>query len=403
MLITIAAAILTLATLLVALLWRGWLALRRRPAPRFWRRTARWHLGLFAFHALVTVPLALGVLASRFVGTRGDEASYAGPRVEADGTWQAQSRQSLAAEHPPGSAVEATSTAPAPAPFEVHFSARDGVRLRAFLVPPRGDRRRSDGQPRFTAVLVHGLYRSAMEIEDPGRMLRDLGGEVLLIEMRNHGGSEHARPTFGLNESLDVLAAVDFVRSRPGASGRPLVLFAVSLGTAAAALAAPEIPDLGALILDAPMDDLRATATRMVARFPMSVPGLSGYWRRAILWSAEWLGGLPFDDVNPRESLARLSPRVPVLLIGAGHDWRMPPESVQALFESLPTDPEHKELWIEPEATHGKVWVVAPEEYLEHLKRLVEAATGSPDRVGTDGEAESGHSAAGDTALDAAS
>jgi len=400
MLIPIAAAILTLATLLLTLLWRGWLALRRRPATRFWRRTGRWHLGLFAFHALVTVPLALGVLASRFVGTRGDESAYTGPRLEADGTWEAQSRESLAAEHPPGSAAQAATTAPTPAPFEVHFSARDGVRLRGFLVPPRADRLGPDGEPRFTAVLVHGLYRSALEIEDPGRMLRDLGGEVLLLEMRNHGGSEHARPTFGLNESLDVLAAVDFVRSRPGPAGRPLVLFAVSLGTAAASLAAPEIPDLGALVLDAPMDGLRPTATRMIARFPMSVPGLSGYWRRAILWSAERLGGLPFDDVNPRESLGHLSPRVPVLLIGAGHDWRMPPESVQALFESLPTDPQRKELWIEPEATHGKVWVVAPEEYRGHLKRLVEAAIGTPDHQGADAEVESGNGAAG---VDAAS
>jgi pimeloyl-ACP methyl ester carboxylesterase len=401
MLIPIAAAILTLATLLVALLWRGWLALRRRPAPRFWRRTARWHVGLFAFHALATAPLALGVLAARFVGTRGDEASYTGPRVEADGTWQAQSRESLAAEHPPGSASEANEAAPTPAPFEVHLSSRDGVRLRGFLVPPREDRRGSDGEPRFTAVLVHGLYRSALEIEDPGRMLRDLGGEVLLLEMRNHGGSEHARPTFGLDESLDVLAAVDFLRSRPGASRRPLVLFAVSLGTAAAALAAPDIPGLGALILDAPMDSLRATGTRMIARFPASVPGLSGYWRHAILWSAEHLGRLPFDAVNPRESLARLSPHVPVLLIAAGHDWRMPPETVRALFESLPTDPERKELWIEPEATHGKVWVVAPEEYREHLARLVEAAVGSPDRAATDAEAEPGRGTAGEIADDA--
>jgi len=404
MLIPIAAAILTLATLLLALLWRGGLALRRRPAPRFWRRTARWHLGLFAFHALATVPLVLGLLASRFVGTRGDEAAYTGPRVDADGTWQAQSRESLAAEHPSGSASEANEAAPAPAPspFEVHFSARDGVRLRGFLVPPREERRGPDGTPRFTAVLVHGLYRSALEIEDPGRMLRDLGGEVLLLEMRNHGGSEHARPTFGRDESLDVLAAVDFVRSRPGASERPLVLFAVSLGTAAAALAAPEIPDLGALILDAPMDDLRATGTRMIARFPASVPGLSGYWRHAILWSADHLGRLPFDAVKPRESLARLSPQVPVLLIGAGHDWRMPPESVRALFESLPTNPEHKELWIEPEATHGKVWMVAPEEYREHLERLVEAAVASPDPVATDAEAQPGGGAPGENAVRAA-
>jgi dienelactone hydrolase len=365
MLIPIAAAVFTLATLLLALLWRGWLALRRRPAPGFWRRTALWHLGLFALHVLATVPIALGVLASRFVGTRGDEAGYNGPRMAEDGSWQPQSRESLAAEHPRGEAVE---TPAAPSLFEVRFTARDAVGLRGYLVPPE-----QPGEPRFSAILVHGLYRSALEIEDPGRMLRDLGGEALLLEMRNHGGSDRARPTFGLDESLDVLAAVEWMRSRPDAADRPLVLFAVSLGTAAAALAAPGIPGLAALVLDAPMESLRGTAERMVSRFPADVPVLSRYWRSAILWSAGRLGGLPLDAVDPRANLARLSPQVRVLMIGAGDDWRMPPESVRALFESLPTDPERKELWIEPAATHGKVWVAAPDEYRARLRTLIDS------------------------------
>src|SRR5262245_51758022 len=101
------AAAFTLATLLLATLWRLGLALLKRKAPGFWGRTLRWHCGLFAFHLFVTVPVLLGILLSRGVGTRRDERAYAGPRIAADGTWIEQTRDSLAAEHDGTSSVDA--------------------------------------------------------------------------------------------------------------------------------------------------------------------------------------------------------------------------------------------------------------------------------------------------------
>jgi pimeloyl-ACP methyl ester carboxylesterase len=82
--------------------------------------------------------------------------------------------------------------------------------------------------------------------------------------------------------------------------------------------------------------------------------------------------------VKPRNALARLPPDTAVLFIGAGRDDRMPPESVRALFDALPTAPDRKELWIEPEATHGKVWLAAPEEYRRRLAGFCEAVVGTP-------------------------
>jgi hypothetical protein len=365
LILLIPAAVLTLASFLLALLFRLGLALFRRPAPRFWRRTFAWHGWLFALHLFVTVPLLLGFVLSH-AGTRRDEAAYRGPRIAPDGTWLVQTRGTLAAERSGKVAVDPALVESAER-CAVSLTARDGVKLRAFLVPlPPGAVGES---PRFVAVLVHGLYRDALETETPGRMLRDLGGEVLLLELRNHGGSGKAQATFGRDESLDVLAAAEFLRARPEASGRPLMVFAVSLGTAAAALAAPRLPGLAGLVLDAPMDDLRATARRELERgdFKFSI---RNPWAATILWSAQHLAGVPIDAVKPHEALERLPPNVAVLLIGAGRDERMPPDAVCALFDELPTEPGRKELWIEPEATHGKVWVAAPDAYREHLARF---------------------------------
>jgi hypothetical protein len=91
---------------------------------------------------------------------------------------------------------------------------------------------------------------------------------------------------------------------------------------------------------------------------------------------AEHVGGIPFDEVHPREALRRLPPDLPVLVVGAGHDFRCPPENVRALFDSLPTRPEKKTLWIEPEAEHGQVWVLKAEEYRARLAGFVGAIVG---------------------------
>jgi len=368
--LAVPALVLTLATFVVALLWRLLLLILRRKAPGFWGRTLRWHAGLFVFHLFVTVPVFLGAFIVRHVGTRPDEAAYAGPRIAADGTWTLQTRETLAAESRGEVLVDPALLASAKE-HEVSLTASDGVPLRAFLVPPAGGE-----EPRFVAVLAHGIFRGALEIETPGRMLHDLGGEVLLLEWRNHGGSGRAQATFGLNESLDVMAAVDYLQGRPEARGRPLVVYAVSMGTRAACLAAPQIPELAGLVLDAPIDDLDATARRELTRGPLPFK-IVDPWASTILLSARLLGGAPIGQVKPGEALTRLGPGVAVLLIGAGRDDRVSPESVRALFDELPTLPERKELWIDPNATHGKVWEDAPDEYRSHLAWLCDRAAGA--------------------------
>lgn len=355
-LILIGAAGFTLLTLLPAIAWLAW---RRRGG---WRRLFKWHAALVVVHLLATVPVALAFAGRAMVGTRSDERDYAGPRIAADGTWELQSRATLAQADP---AADGAKAGGARSPFAVEVRSRDGTPLRGFLVPP------ASGAPRFSAVLVHGLFRGALELEPVGAMLREQGGEVLLLELRCHGGSGRAAFSYGRDEADDVLAAVAWLRARPDVPRRPLLLFAVSIGTAPAALAAPRIEALGGLVLDAPIDELRATTERTLG----VVEGRRGVvpqpWRALFLLAAEWCGTMPFADVVPIRAIEQLSPEVPVLLIGAGQDTQMPPAAVERFFAALPTRADRKQLWIQPTATHGRVWSTDPATYREKLARVV--------------------------------
>lgn len=359
--------VLLLVTLVLAVLLRVILALLGRKPARFWRRTLQVHVALLVVHLFGTVPATLGWFGSRLaVRTRHDENTYAGPRIDGEGKWVVQSRRTLAAEEA-GEAEVAPELRACEERATVQLRAEDGVRVRGFFVPSKRD------EPRCSVVVVHGLFRGGLEIDPVAAMFRDLGAEVLMLELRNHGASERAPATFGLYESLDVLAAVRWLRDRPEGRERKIVLFGVSLGTAAVSLAAARTPDLDGLVLDAPMSDLLETAHAMLGmsregRRSLAMPRI---FRTLIFTSLELWSGFAFRDVRPRDALLSLRPDVPVLFIAAGLDQRMPVQSVQSFFDMLPTRHHLKNLWICPDSDHGKVWSDDPEGYRRQLAEFL--------------------------------
>ncbi|GAB4144751.1 MAG: hypothetical protein Fur0037_12540 [Planctomycetota bacterium] len=221
---------------------------------------------------------------------------------------------------------------------------------------------------------MHGLFRSAMELEPPASMFHGLGCEVWLAELRNHGGSGRAPFTGGLRESEDVLAVVR--AARDSAPGAPLVLFGVSFGAAAASLAAPRAEGLSALVLDAPMADFRAAAGRMLS-FGREGDGRSLFrvvdpWKATALWALERWSSFDAAAVRPIDSLRALPAGLPALVIAGGKDDRMPVDVVRRVYEALPMPEGTKEFWLEPSAGHGKVWTAAPLAYERRLAALLD-------------------------------
>lgn len=365
----LAALVFTAVTLLpctllgVALHW--W---RRQRPSRYWRRVLVVHAVLLPLHCLATFPLALGYVGSRALGTRPDERAYAGPRLGPDGALLVQSQASLRAEAASGPAV-APEVAAAAAARARAIASSDGVVLRAFCIEPLRE------PPTAVAVLVHGLFRSAMELEPVAALLRSQGCECWLLELRNFGGSARAPFSAGLRESDDVVAAVGHVRAQPGRSGAPIVLYGVSLGSVAVSLALPRLDGIAGVVLDSPIDDMLAGARRMLgfARagdrrswFRIDEPWQSLVLRAFMAWS-----DVDLAQICPAEVLATLPVDLPVLVIGSGSDDRAPPATVERLFAGLPMHEAKKRLWIAPGVAHGQAAVERPAEYLAQVQWLL--------------------------------
>jgi uncharacterized protein len=325
--------------------------LRRRPR-RYFRPFYRAHRWIAPFVILLAGPLVLGYFGTHGSRTRGDESHYAGPTLSAQGEWVAAQRRRGSEE----------SVAKERSPFAIDLEAADGVALRAYSVAPR------DGVvPRAAVVLVHGLYRGGLEIDPVAAMLRDLGAVVMLLELRNHGGSDSARSTYGIDERLDVLAAVATVRADARTAALPIVLFGVSLGAAAVSLAAPELaPPPAAIVLDSPMARLEDVADRLM-RDEVGLPML---YRVLTARSLELFGGFQLSAVSPEAVLPRLHADVAALVIGGEDDHMMPPAEVRRVDAALTV--RDKVLWFVPGAEHGKAWKVDPDGYRARLGELLD-------------------------------
>lgn len=356
-------------TAVIALLAALVLRLRKRPVRGFVQKALWAHLFLLVFHAFVSFPGWLGWFGARSLGTRGDERAYDGPRITATGEWLVQNSKTLREERttPPDEAVIAAARALAVSLPGAELPSGGRMTLNAYRVPA------TVTPPRAVVVLVHGLFRSALELEAPARMWREFGCECWLVEQRNHGHSARATATFGREEGKDLAEAVKAIVSQ--SDDVPVVMYGVSLGTVATALALPHLERIRGVVLDAPVGDVLATARRMLSLeragdqrrwFTLWEP-----WCSLAITSLQLWSGVHLADVAPERSLCSLSPDLPILLIGGDGDDKVPSEAVLSLFANLPMAEPQKEVWIVPGAHHGDAFHLVPDDYEAHLRAFL--------------------------------
>ncbi len=242
---------------------------------------------------------------------------------------------------------------------DVRFHARySELRLAAWHV--------AAAAPRGAVILVHGkgaskgneLNTQAMILV---RGLLDEGLSVLMLDLRGHGESDAARMTYGLNERLDVLGAVDWLMEQGYAAGTIGVLGA-SMGASAAIAAAAEEPAIGAVASDSAFADFAQVLSYnfprvMRTRFALALlPGA--------LWMVERMTGAALHRFRPGELIERLND-VPLLLIHARGDRFITVEHVHRLAHASGTG-----AWVSDSDNHVGTFSSQPEAYVARVREF---------------------------------
>ena len=240
---------------------------------------------------------------------------------------------------------------PGVGPEEVRFPSRDGTRIFGLFLPGR------KGHPGI--IFCHGYFKSLAEPFPLGLRLNREGYNVLLFDFRGCGRSGGRFTTIGYKETWDVLAAVEWLKSR--LSGAPVGVLGISMGAAAAIMAAAQTQDIAALVLDSPYAHLEGVMRKKIPEFAPFRWMVPFGWASVLI--GQLLSGGRLNSVRPVDHIARLSPR-PMLFIYGEHDSFIPHEQISELFEAAG---EPKETWIAPGSDHAVARLDYPEEYEQRV------------------------------------
>jgi pimeloyl-ACP methyl ester carboxylesterase len=238
-------------------------------------------------------------------------------------------------------------------------SAEDHIPLKGWLIGGHGGP---------TIIFVHGKDGNR---DDPtiglpliGQALVHHGYDVLAFDLRGHGESGGSRFSLGYLEARDVAGAVAFLKRR----GRTeLGAFGWSLGAATVLNAAPDLPDLRALVVEsafAAVTDLMATQIPLTTHLP-------GLFTPGILLMSDLLYGFRPQQNRPERALARLGTR-PLLLIQDGADEFIPPAHATRLQQAGAANPNFQ-FWQVPGATHVRGYQTCPDEYMRRVIAFFDA------------------------------
>jgi len=241
----------------------------------------------------------------------------------------------------------------------VAFNTDDGLTMRGWFFPsPKGPSGR-------TLIICHGMGGNRSLFLPFLSIGEALDANVLMFDFRGHGDSDGHTVSFGMNETLDVLAAVRFLRTEKPEQARQIVGLGVSMGTAGLIRAAAEVePPLDAVVIDSGYASAPELADNVLYVLPAFIrPVLA----RPAVPLACLDAGCWLYDMRPIDNVAHL--RAPVLIIHDADDQMIPVANGHRLYEAAS---EPKALWITEGLTHGRS-IHATAEYARRVtQQLVE-------------------------------
>lgn len=273
---------------------------------------------------------------------------------------------------------------------EVRFRAADGLNLVGTYLPHRAARRVG------VVVFAHEYLSDRWSYRPYADSLRDLGFDLFTFDARNHGESDAMSGYSPLQwtsdlETMDLRAALAYLRSRPDGDPAGVGLYGISRGGSAALCVAGKDMGVWGVVTDGAFST-RGTMLFYTLRWAEIYVTRLAFWAMlpTTIWKfAGWAGrhwsrrksGRRYPDVD--RAASRLAPR-PWLMIHGGTDNYIKPETAKALFAHAG---EPKELWIVPKAKHNRCREVDPQAYRAKVEGFFRRY--APRRVAEVGESAS--------------
>ena len=208
---------------------------------------------------------------------------------------------------------------------EVAVRSTDGLSLSAWWVDKAGSSR--------AAVLVHGWAgdKSNLHVVETALVYERAGFNVLMLDLRGHGGSDGERVTVGYQEVRDVRGALSWLEER-GYEPEDVVLHGWSMGGAAVVQVAPGT-GVAAVVEEAAYADLPPLLREQIPE----VSGLPAFFNPGIFLVGKLFLDIDPWAVRPVEDAGRLSREgIPFMIIHSRDDEVIPFEHAESFAVAYP-------------------------------------------------------------------
>lgn len=232
----------------------------------------------------------------------------------------------------------------------------DGLELVAWYIPP------AEAVNGATLIYVHGFGGNRGALLEQVAAMHEVGYGALLLDMRNHGESGEAITTWGYAEANDVIAAYNYLLTRAEVDPNRIGLVGKSMGAAAAALAAVQLPDLAVLVLESAYSSFEEN-------LPNILPGIArtpGFLAPYVFKRMDAATTEPLTEILPAKTVASL--HMPLLVIHGEKDQLVPTEQGRAIFAAAN---EPKMLYTVPGAGHLNIFTVDPATFTTQMRAFL--------------------------------
>ena len=225
---------------------------------------------------------------------------------------------------------------------EVVFRAETPMKISGWFIPAR--EKPLIGKPP-TIIFCHGWPANRLEVLNRVEILPPRYN-FFLFDFRALGESAGPFSSFGFSEQQDLIAAIEYLKTRQDVDSNKLGLFGFSMGGAVSLMVANKFPEIKAIVVESPY----AKSDAII----QSVFGKKSAWSYLMVNLAVLLAHLlvriDSRKISPLEAVKQIN--VPLFIIHGRDDAQIPFGQSQMIFEAAN---EPKFLWAPSGSGHGQV------------------------------------------------
>ncbi|HKP51231.1 MAG TPA: alpha/beta fold hydrolase [Chloroflexia bacterium] len=217
-----------------------------------------------------------------------------------------------------------------------------------------------DGQAKHTILILHGSNSTkdnfiSMEV---ARALVQNGYDVFSFDFRGHGESGGELTSLGSWETRDVAGALAYLKAQ---SVTEVGVIGYSMGAVTALLAAPDHPEMRAIVSDSAF----ARLMTIVEQEGMRTNPLAPLFNPGVILMSKLMYGLDLLQNEPKRAISQLRDR-PLLLIHSTGDNLIPVSEAYELQRAGASNP-NLELWVAQGKGHVSALADNKDEYQERV------------------------------------